>query len=133
MSAHSSALWQQFLHPYNPIPSISQQLSCLHNPLGSQKFCKNSRCITWYSFIVNIIIGILFSLTFTNLNKYKILWVGLFGFIGADTIYRNLEGKLSSYSQLNKDDKNDDKKDNNSNSNKSNVDVDDVIGEIHYD
>ncbi len=99
----------------------------------TKKFCKNSRCITWYSFIVNIIIGILFSLTFTNLNKYKILWVGLFGFIGADTIYRNLEGKLSSYSQLNKDDKNDDKKDNNSNSNKSNVDVDDVIGEIHYD
>lgn len=99
----------------------------------TKKFCKNSRCITWYSFIVNIIIGILFSLTFTNLNKYKILWVGLFGFIGADTIYRNLEGKLSSYSQLNKDDKNDDKNDNNSNSNKSNVDVDDVIGEIHYD
>ena len=99
----------------------------------TKKFCKNSRCITWYSFIVNIIIGILFSLTFTNLNKYKILWVGLFGFIGADTIYRNLEGKLSSYSQLNKDDKNDDKKDNNSNSNKSNVDVDEVIGEIHYD
>ena len=99
----------------------------------TKKFCKNSRCITWYSFLVNIIIGILFSLTFTNLNKYKILWVGLFGFIGADTIYRNLEGKLSSYSQLNKDDKNDDKKDNNSNSNKSNVDVDDVIGEIHYD
>ena len=99
----------------------------------TKKFCKNSRCITWYSFIVNIIIGILFSLTFTNLNKYKILWVGLFGFIGADTIYRNLEGKLSSYSQLNKDDKNDDKKDNNSNSNKSNVDVDDGIGEIHYD
>ena len=95
----------------------------------TKKFCKNSRCITWYSFIVNMIIGILFSLTFTNLNKYKILWVGLFGFIGADTIYRNLEGKLSSYSQLNKDDK----KDNNSNSNKSNVDVDDVIGEIHYD
>lgn len=99
----------------------------------TKKFCKNSRCITWYSFIVNIIIGILFSLTFTNLNKYKILWVGLFGFIGADTIYRNLEGKLSSYSQLNKDDKNDDKNNNNSNSNKSNVDVDDVIGEIHYD
>lgn len=99
----------------------------------TKKFCKNSRCITWYSFIVNIIIGILFSLTFTNLNKYKILWVGLFGFIGADTIYRNLEGKLSSYSQLNKDDKNNDKNDNNSNSNKSNVDVDDVIGEIHYD
>ena len=99
----------------------------------TKKFCKNSRCITWYSFIVNIIIGILFSLTFTNLNKYKILWVGLFGFIGADTIYRNLEGKLSSYSQLNKDDKNDDKNNNNSNSNKSNVDGDDVIGEIHYD
>ena len=99
----------------------------------TKKFCKNSRCITWYSFIVNIIIGILFSLTFTNLNKYKILWVGLFGFIGADTIYRNLEGKLSSYSQLNKDDKNNDKNGNNSNSNKSNVDVDDVIGEIHYD
>lgn len=66
----------------------------------TKKFCRNSRCITWYSFIVNMLFGYFFSMTFASIDTVKSLWVGLFSFIGADTIYRNLEGKLSSYSDL---------------------------------
>lgn len=66
----------------------------------TKKFCRNSRCITWYSFIVNMLFGYFFSMTFASIDYVKSLWVGLFSFIGADTIYRNLEGKLSSYSDL---------------------------------
>lgn len=86
----------------------------------TKKFCRSSRCITWYSFLTNMVLGILFSLSFTNIDKIKSLWVGLFSFIGADTIYRNLEGKLSTYAQLN------------SNKN-SDINKDKIIGEIHYD
>lgn len=66
----------------------------------TKKFCRNSRCITLYSFIVNMLFGYFFSMTFASIDYVKSLWVGLFSFIGADTIYRNLEGKLSSYSDL---------------------------------
>ena len=47
--------------------------------------------ITVYSFVINTAVGVLCTLTFT---KYKIdlsLWVGLFAFLGADTIYKSLE------------------------------------------
>ena len=88
----------------------------------TKKFCHNTRCITWYSLIVNIIFGFLFSLSFSNIDKINSLWVGLFSFIGADTIYRNLEGKLSSYTELN------------SNKNNSNNSSDnDIVGEINYE
>lgn len=67
----------------------------------TKKFCKSSRCITRYSLAVNLIIGFLFAQTFTTVDYVKSLWIGLFSFIGADTIYKNLEGKLPTYKQLN--------------------------------
>ena len=95
----------------------------------TKKFCRNSRCITWYSFVVNMIFGVLFSLSFSNIDKINSLWVGLFSFIGADTIYRNLEGKLSSYTELTHNQVN-----HNSDTDKSNTNNnDEVIGEIKYD
>ncbi len=66
----------------------------------TKKFFKKSTYITTYSFIVNVIFGFIFSKTFTDLDYLKSLWVGLFSFIGADTIYKNLEGKLSSFTSL---------------------------------
>lgn len=66
----------------------------------TKKFFKKSTFITTYSFFVNMIFGFIFSRTFTDLDYFKSLWVGLFSFIGADTIYKNLEGKLSSYTVL---------------------------------
>lgn len=66
----------------------------------TKRFCKNSRWVTGYSFVVNMLFGFIFSRTFTNLSMMQGLWVGLFSFIGADTIYRNLEGKLTTYTDL---------------------------------
>ena len=103
----------------------------------TKKFCRNSRCITWYSFIVNMLFGYFFSMTFASIDYVKSLWVGLFSFIGADTVYRNLEGKLSSYSDLvvnrapSSDKTNSEENIQDSSSDSSNGD--EIIGEIHYE
>ena len=44
--------------------------------------------------------GILFCITFTSVDFPNSLWVSFFSFIGADTIYKSLEGKLKDYSSL---------------------------------
>lgn len=107
----------------------------------TKKFCRNSRCITLYSFIVNMLFGYFFSMTFASIDYVKSLWVGLFSFIGADTIYRNLEGKLSSYSDLvirKPEDNNSMATDTDNgqqdSSEESNTPSDEeIIGEIHYE
>lgn len=51
--------------------------------------------------ISSLLIGIFFSLSFSNLNIYDSLWVGLITFIGADTIYKLFEDKIfPSYSNI---------------------------------
>ena len=107
----------------------------------TKKICRNSRCITLYSFIVNMLFGYFFSMTFASIDYVKSLWVGLFSFIGADTIYRNLEGKLSSYSDLvirKPEDNNSMATDTDNgqqdSSEESNTPSDEeIIGEIHYE
>lgn len=61
---------------------------------------KCSKCLPVYSFVVNMSIGIIFCITFTDINFPTSLWVGLFSFLGADSLYKALEGKLSSYTEL---------------------------------
>ncbi len=61
---------------------------------------KSSKWISFYSFIVNLIIGMIFCMTFTNITFPNSLWIGLFSFLGADSIYKTLEGKLSSYTEI---------------------------------
>lgn len=58
---------------------------------------KSKNRIILYSLIINLVVGLAFCKTFTDINFPISLWVGLFSFIGADTIYRTLENKLSSY------------------------------------
>lgn len=53
-----------------------------------------------YSLVINIITGMVFCITFTNVKFPTSLWVGLFSFLGADTIYKSLEGKLLSYNDI---------------------------------
>ena len=48
----------------------------------------------------NILISVLFCKTFTNINLPNSLWIGLFSFIGADSIYKTLEGRISSYEEI---------------------------------
>lgn len=59
-----------------------------------------SKCLPIYSFVVNMIIGIIFCMTFTEIDFPTSLWVGLFSFIGADTLYKALEGKIASYTDI---------------------------------
>ena len=66
----------------------------------TKKFFPCSSCLVIYNLIVNIIVGILFCITFTSVNFPNSLWVSFFSFIGADTIYKALEGKLKDYSSL---------------------------------
>jgi len=61
---------------------------------------KTSKYLMIYSFFVNIICGILFCKTFTTIDISTSIWVGLFSFIGADSIYKTLEGKIPSHRQI---------------------------------
>lgn len=61
---------------------------------------KTSKFLCLYSFIINMLIGIIFCYTFTDITLPTSLWIGFFSFIGADTIYKSLEGKLASHSAL---------------------------------
>lgn len=61
---------------------------------------KSSKVISVYSFIVNMILGVLFCITFTDVSIDKGAWVGFFSFVGADTLYKSLEGKLKSHADL---------------------------------
>ena len=103
----------------------------------TKRFCRNSHCIPWYGLLVNLILGFCFSQTFSDIDYIKSIWVGLFSFLGADTIYRNLEGKLASYTDLtaNKNSNSDTNASENENSSPSINDSsdDDVIGEITYE
>ena len=58
---------------------------------------KSSKYLTIYSLILNMAISVLFCISFTNVTLPNSLWIGLFSFIGADSIYKSLEGKILSY------------------------------------
>lgn len=61
---------------------------------------KKSKWVNPYSFIVNMILGVIFSLSFTDASVVDGLWVGLFSYIGADTLYKSLEGKLKTFTDI---------------------------------
>ena len=60
-----------------------------------------SNCIIYISFVVSFVIGILFTYSFTEYTIINALWVGLFSFLGADSIYKAFEDKIfTSYSSM---------------------------------
>lgn len=61
---------------------------------------KTSKFLPLYSLIVNLIIGIIFCKTFTNISFPTSLWIGSFSYIGADSIYKALEGKIANHTEL---------------------------------
>ena len=61
---------------------------------------KTSNYLCLYSFCINMLIGVIFCYTFTNITLPTSLWVGFFFFFLADTIYKSLEGKLASHTEL---------------------------------
>ena len=66
----------------------------------TKKYFKSSHLLLLYNLIVNMIFGIFFCYSFSTVDFPDSLWVGLFSFLGADTIYKTLEGKISSYRDL---------------------------------
>ena len=59
-----------------------------------------SKCLPIYSLIVNMAVGVVFCITFTEITFPTSLWVGLFSFLGADSLYKTLEGKLVTYTDI---------------------------------
>ena len=55
---------------------------------------KCSDCLVYISLLVSMSFGMLFTLSFTNYTLVESLWVGLFSFIGADSLYKAFEDKL---------------------------------------
>lgn len=55
---------------------------------------KSSDYLIYISFLISMIFGILFTLTFTEYSLIYSLWVGLFSFLEADTLYKAFEDKV---------------------------------------
>ena len=73
---------------------ISSIASSIITTATVQKIKENLRSkkfLTLISFGVSMIIGTLFSLSFSELNIINNLWVGFITFLGADAIYISLE------------------------------------------
>lgn len=56
--------------------------------------CFKKRSLMVLSFIVSIVIGAIFSLTFSDVSRIEALWVGFFTYVGASGLYQSLENKV---------------------------------------
>lgn len=56
-------------------------------------FKKSSRLVI-VSFVVSMVVGTLFAMTFSDVELVNALWVGFVSFIGADTLYKMFEDKV---------------------------------------
>ena len=54
----------------------------------------SSGYIPFLSFVISMVVGTLFALTFSNIGIIDALWVGLFAFIGADMLYQAFKDKI---------------------------------------
>ena len=67
-------------------------------------FIPSSKYIVAVSLIVNLLVGSFFCMTFTNIDYPISIWVGLFSFLGADIIFKSLNGVLKKHQDIiNKD------------------------------
>lgn len=66
----------------------------------TKSYFKCSKHVCLYSFVLNMVLGVIFTMTFTDVDIKYSFWVGLFSYIGADTLYKSLEGKLTSLKDL---------------------------------
>lgn len=63
---------------------------------------KNKKALFIVSLIISIVIGTLFSLSFTELSLINSIWVGLVTWIGADALYKTFEDKIfTKFSDIN--------------------------------
>ncbi len=70
--------------------------------IKSMSIFKCSNCLLYISFFISMTIGIVFTLSFTEYDLINSLWVGLFSFLGADSLYKAFEDKIfKSFSSMN--------------------------------
>lgn len=70
---------------------IQKVKECLNN--------KKHLCV--FSFIISLIIGTFFAVTFSSCSLMEAIWVGLISWVGAGTLYATFEDKIfKSYSSL---------------------------------
>lgn len=55
---------------------------------------KSKKYICLISLVISLIVGTLFSKSFSNINWIYSAWAGFFSFIGADTLYLTFEEKI---------------------------------------
>ena len=62
---------------------------------------KNSSKLVIVSFAISMVVGTLFSISFSDIGFKYCLWSGLVSFIGADTLYKMFEDKIfKSFGQI---------------------------------
>lgn len=59
-----------------------------------ETFNTSNKATVLLSFLLNMVIGCLFALSFSDVTFINSLWIGFFSFVGADTIYKTLEDKV---------------------------------------
>lgn len=66
---------------------------------------KTKKYLNLIAFLVSMVLGELFTLSFTNLGWLFGLWVGFIAWLGAEAIYKSFENKLfTPFSDMNKED-----------------------------
>lgn len=64
---------------------------------------RSKKYLILINFVVSMVVGPLFALTFSSASIIDSLWVGLFSFVGADILYQVFEDKIfKPFSSLNK-------------------------------
>ena len=75
--------------------------SALVQKIKGLSILKCSDCLLYISFGVSMMFGIIFTLSFTEYKIVHALWVGLFSFLGADSLYKAFEHKIfASFSKI---------------------------------
>ena len=77
------------------VPLLSTSVSIYLHPNSSKSFTLFPFGNEIYiSFFVSMLFGVVFTLSFTNYDILESLWVGLFSFLGADSLYKAFEDKI---------------------------------------
>ncbi|MDD5888097.1 MAG: hypothetical protein PUC82_01240 [bacterium] len=88
-----------YLEELLTISIVLSTITCSLIQKTKSKF-KTNKYILLYSLFINLIFSIAFCQTFTSINFPTSLWIGFFSFIGADSIYKVLKGRLKTHTEL---------------------------------
>ncbi len=68
-----------------------------------KEMINNKKALSIISIVVSLIVGFVFSISFSDLSWQSSIWVGVITYIGADAIYKAFEDKIfKSFGSMNK-------------------------------